>query len=113
ADLSRSGLLDALETHTVAIGRGDVLPAMNGPAAAPGPWRGRLIAVTGPGGTGASVAAIALAQGLGSDVRYGGLVLLADLALNADQAMLHDARDVVPGVQELVEAHRNGEPATS
>jgi len=27
--------------------------------------------------------------------------------------MLHDAGDVVPGVQELVEAHRNGEPTTT
>jgi len=35
---------------------------------------------------------------------------LADLKLNAEQAMLHDARDVVPGVQELVEAHRAGQP---
>jgi hypothetical protein len=57
--------------------------------------------------------AIALAQGLANDVRYGGLVLLADFALDADQAMLHDARDVVPGVQELVEAHRVGDPTTA
>jgi hypothetical protein len=112
-ELSRSGLLDVLETHAVAIGRGDVLPAIDGPSAVSGAWRGQLIAVTGSGGTGASTAAIALAQGLGGDVRYGGLVLLADFALDADQAMLHDAGDVVPGVQELVEAHRNGEPTTS
>jgi hypothetical protein len=38
------------------------------------------------------------------------MVLLADCALNAEQAMLHDARDVVPGVQELVDAHRTGVP---
>jgi hypothetical protein len=38
-------------------------------------------------------------------------VLLADLALDADQAMLHDARDIVPGVQELVEAFRHGTPS--
>lgn len=112
-ELSRSGLLDVLETHAVAIGRGDVLPAMDGPSAVAGSWRGHLIAVTGAGGTGASTAAIALAQGLGGDVRYGGLVLLADFALDADQAMLHDAGDVVPGVQELVDAHRNGEPTMS
>jgi hypothetical protein len=37
-------------------------------------------------------------------------VLLADLCRAADQAMLHDARVVVPGVQELVEAHRTGVP---
>ena len=111
-ELNRSGLLDVLEAHSVAIGRGDVLPPIDSGTVASGSWRGRLIAVTGAGGTGASTAAIALAQGLGNDVRYGGLVLLADFALDADQAMLHDAGDVVPGVQELVEAHRNGEPAT-
>jgi len=38
-------------------------------------------------------------------------VLLTDLCLHAEQAMLHHARDVVPGVQELVEAHRAGTPA--
>jgi len=47
-----------------------------------------------------------VAQGLADDPRLGHAVLLADLALHADQAMLHDARDVVPGVQELVEEHR-------
>jgi MinD-like ATPase involved in chromosome partitioning or flagellar assembly len=43
-------------------------------------------------------------------VRYGGRVLLADLARRADQAMLHDAGELGPGVQELVEAHRLGHP---
>jgi hypothetical protein len=56
---------------------------------------------------------MALAQGLGADVRLEGLVVLADLALDADQAMLHDAGDVVPGIQELVEVHRNAAPTTS
>jgi hypothetical protein len=37
-------------------------------------------------------------------------VVLADLALHADQALLHDAGDVVPGIQELVEAHRTATP---
>jgi hypothetical protein len=37
-------------------------------------------------------------------------VVLADLALRADQAMLHDAADLGPGAQELVEAHRLGRP---
>ena len=98
--------------------------------------------VCGSGGTGASTVAIALAQGLGhrqlasvrstapstagssragsatprdAAPRHGASgrgVLLADLALHADQAMLHDARDVAPGVQELVEAYRTGVPAS-
>jgi CO dehydrogenase nickel-insertion accessory protein CooC1 len=71
-----------------------------------------MVAIVGAGGTGVSTSAIALAQALGDDVRYSGLVLLADFKLHAEQAMLHDARDVVPGVQELVEAHRAGQPAT-
>lgn len=62
---------------------------------------GRVVAVCGAGGTGASTAAIALAQALT------GSVLLADLRLHADQAMLHDALDVTPGVQELVEGYRS------
>ena len=40
----------------------------------------------------------------------GGLVVLADLALHAQQALLHDAGDVVPGLLELVEAHRSRLP---
>ena len=72
--------------------------------------RGRLIAVAGRGGTGASTVAMALAQGLADDDLYAGQTLLADLRLDADLAMLHDARDVVPGLQELVDAHRHGQP---
>ena len=102
-------LMDALAAQASMITRGDVIPDPQGEAPQAG-WRGQLLAVTGAGGTGASTAAIALAQALGDDVRHAGLVLLADLRLDADQAMLHDARDVVPGVQELVEAHRAGRP---
>jgi Mrp family chromosome partitioning ATPase len=75
-----------------------------------GGFRGHVVTVLGPGGTGASTVAMAIAQGLARDARYAELVCLADLALDADQAMLHGAADVVPGVVELVEAHRNGTP---
>ena len=106
----RDALLATLAEHTRPIPR--VEERM---APAPDPvlatWRGLVVAVTGAGGTGASTAAIALAQALGDDVRHAGLVLLADLCLHGEQAMLHHARDVVPGVQELVEAHRAGTPA--
>jgi hypothetical protein len=67
--------------------------------------------VTGPGGTGRSTVAAAIAQGLAGDPRNLDLVCLADLALRAEQAMLHAATDVVPGVVELVEAHRAGAPS--
>ncbi len=110
AEFGREELLEALGAHATMIGRGEPgLVGNDGDEVVAG-WRGRLVAVTGSGGTGASVAAMALAQGLGDDVRYGGLVLLADLALRAEHAMLHDAGDVVPGVQELVDAHRSGRP---
>jgi hypothetical protein len=78
----------------------------------PAGWRGRLIAVTGPAGGGTSTMAMAIAQGLAAPARQSDMVLLADLALHADQALLHDAGDVVPGVQELADAHRNGVPTT-
>lgn len=99
-------LLDLLATHAVMVRRGDEVPGDAGQQLEPS-WQGQVALVCGPGGTGASTAAIALAQGLADDPRHGSGVLLADLALHAEQAMLHDARDVVPGVQELVEAHRS------
>jgi len=68
--------------------------------------RGRLVAVTGAGGVGSSIAAMALAQALGDNASNTGVVILADLALNGEQAMLHDAQEIIPGLQELVEAHR-------
>ena len=94
-----------LETSAARVGRAVVLDD-GPPASAP---RGRLALVCGPGGTGASTAAAALAQGLGA---VGEDVVLADLALRAEQAMLHDVRDVVPGIEELVDAHRAGTPST-
>ncbi|HEY2813253.1 MAG TPA: hypothetical protein VGJ03_07315, partial [Acidimicrobiales bacterium] len=111
-DFGPDELLDALESFAVRIGIAET-PMADPTARAAAAWRGHLVAVTGPGGTGASSAAMAIAQGLAADVRLGGLVALADLALDADQAMLHDAGDVVPGVQELVEAHRNGQPTST
>jgi len=108
-DLDRGALLDALALHATAVqgpsaGRASgILIDSDVPEAA-------VACVTGPGGTGASTVAIALAQELARDPRHVGRVLLADLRLDSEQAMLHDARDIVPGVQELVEAHRGGSP---
>ena len=106
----RKDLLDVLVVHASPIHRGDVVPGADPELAVRAGWRAKVAMVCGPGGTGASTASIALAQGLAEDLRYGGMVLLADLALHGEQAMLHDARDVVPGVQELVEAHRTARP---
>ncbi len=109
-DLRRAELIELLETFASPVGGHDPV-AGSAPGDAPSGWSGRILAVTGSGGTGASTIAMAAAQGLADDPRCRDLVLLADLALNGDQAMLHDARDVVPGLQELVEAHRTGAPA--
>lgn len=113
ATFTREQLMDALRATASPISAGDVpgfaeddhvLPSESEPAP--------VISVCGAGGTGSSVVAIALAQGLASrrqaaKAGSGLPVVLADLCLRADQAALHDARDIVPGVQELVEAHRN------
>ena len=109
-DFSRLELEGVLGDHATAIGRADDVPGKVEHADALPGFRARTIAVTGSGGTGRSVLASALAQGLGADVAHTDTVVLADLALHADQAMLHDARDVIPGVLELVESHRSGSP---
>lgn len=135
---SRADVLDALRAHAHAVSEGEVaLPEQ--PEAAPAPAGGAaaVAMVCGPGGTGASTVAMALAQGLAQDVAQGrarrrsssgaargvtgqgnsdgdaapGPVLLADLCRHADQAVLHDAPDVTPSVQELVEAHRGRWPS--
>jgi hypothetical protein len=125
APFSRDELLEVLAATSDPVGAA-VLEDPPGPApATAGSLPGRLVAVTGPGGTGASTVAIALAQGLAgvegralarprvteAAATADATVVLADLCLVADQAMLHDARVLVPGVQELVEAHRTGVPS--
>jgi hypothetical protein len=118
AVLSREVLLDALATHAALVD--DVAPAPLD--AGPGGFgdlgdlgllASRVAVVCGPGGTGTSTVAAALAQGLGDDPAGYGRVVLADLARHAEQAMLHDVRDVVPGLQELTEAHRGGVPTSA
>jgi hypothetical protein len=107
-DFGRTELMEVLETIATPVQRGDVSTATPWPRPTASDVQGRLVAVTGPGGTGASTLAIALAQGLG---RTGGSTLLADMALEADHALLHGTPDVIPGLPELVEAHRAGVPA--
>lgn len=107
-DLRRETLLDALSEHARMIGAATDLP-LDAVDTGDAPTRlGHLVAVTGGGGSGVSTLAMAIAQGLGDGPL--GRPVLADLCLDADQAMLHDARDIVPGLQELVDAHRSHRP---
>ena len=111
ANFTREQLLDALRATSQPIAQGHVPGSPESqPATDHAAPLAPVISVCGPGGAGASTLAIALAQGLAAARREGAgdfPVLLADLCRRADQAALHDARDIVPGVQELVEAHRN------
>lgn len=69
-----------------------------------------LIAIVGHGGAGTSTVAAAVAQGLAARRALQAPVVLADLARTAHQGVLHDAGDIVPGLHEVTEAHRNGQP---
>lgn len=128
AQFSRDELLEVLHATARPV-RDATGPQLDVPTSRTPAARGGIVAVTGPGGTGASTTAIALAQGLAAghgapangisprsngrrrNAAGGPRVLLADLCRRADQAMLHDARVVVPGLPELVEAHRNATPS--
>lgn len=111
-DFGREELLDALEANARPVGNADRLPPTLSTDSIR-PWRGTLVAVLGTGGTGASTMAIAAAQAGAADLRYSKRVVLADLALRADQAMLHDTGELGPGIQELVDAHRTGQPGAA
>lgn len=110
-DFDRAALVDTLADHGRLIGAVAELPPSRVRSTFDSVWRGPLVAVTGRSGAGASTVAGALAQRLASDPRYRGDVLLLDLVRRAHQAVLHDARDVVPGIQEIIEAHRSGRPS--
>ncbi len=112
-DVRPGTLCDLLARAAQPVSRADVV-RLPQPEHAPRGARHPLVAVTGPGGTGASTIAMGLAQALARAAVAGaspGPVLLADLCLDADLAMLHGTGDVIPGLPELVEAHRNGEPS--
>jgi hypothetical protein len=105
ATFDRAALLEVLESVASTVDRPTGLPSDDGDDVDDG--AALVVAVSGPGGTGASTVCAALAQGLAAGGRK---TVLADLARHAEHAVLHDVRDVVPSVQELVEAHRNGVP---
>ncbi|HEY3144554.1 MAG TPA: hypothetical protein VGJ86_25715 [Acidimicrobiales bacterium] len=106
-DFGREELLTVLRSVAQPVARADAVARSAAPHDPAEPrWRGRIVAVTGAAGTGRSTVALALATGWARDPRHHGLVVLADLALRAQQGLLHDAGDVVPGLSELVGACR-------
>ena len=108
-------LLAALRDHAIGVDhRSRIRPLETSVDSSP---TGRLIAVLGPGGSGTSTIAMAIASHLAAQpsrrhestpTRVG----LIDASLNADQALLHDLGDVVPGLQELVDLHRTANPTS-
>ncbi len=106
-----SDLARALEAHAAPIGRVDDLRlGSDDGSQRSARWTGRLVAVTGSGGTGASSVARGLAAGLAGDPRLGGEVLLIDACLEADQAHLHGVEDPTVDLQGATQAHRSGDP---
>lgn len=106
--LSRDELAEVLTRHARPVGDHVDLPGEV--PLVPTPGGADLTVVCGPGGTGASTVAMALGQAHGDDPSLGGMVLVIDAARRAELAMLHDAGDVVPGIQEAVELHRGARP---
>ena len=78
-------------------------PTVTGPEADPEADLGDLVAVTGPAGGGAST----VAQALATHQARLGAVLLADLALEADQHLRHGVRPGHDGVFELADVLRH------
>ncbi len=113
SDLPVDAFRQLLSHHASPILATDHLELGSGPPeSASHGWSGRVVAVTGPGGTGASVLARHLAAGLGNDPRMRGSVLLLDACLEADQAFLHGLPDdhLGPDLQAATQAHRGGDP---
>ncbi|MCH1450269.1 MAG: hypothetical protein L7U66_00580 [Acidimicrobiales bacterium] len=107
SSFERADLMAVLNECAPPISRVAATVEIDADATTDTTWRGHLVAVTGSGGTGTSTVAMGLAQSLANDASNAGMVVLADFARNGELAMLHDAQAVVPGLQELVEAHRS------
>jgi hypothetical protein len=84
-------------SRTLGLGRGAGRPAT-------------VIAVTGVGGSGVTTIAAALAQSFGASSGRRVRTALVDGSRRATQTVLHAPDDVVPGLTELVDAHRNDAP---
>ncbi|MDP9074579.1 MAG: hypothetical protein M3N98_10480, partial [Actinomycetota bacterium] len=95
-------LAQVIRSRAAPVGRRDRLPG-SGWASRSG--SAQLVAVCGPGGTGASVLAAALAADLARRLSQPDVVL-ADFALHSDQAVLHGLAEPLPSLLDLLEASR-------
>lgn len=111
--LDPSTLLAALREHALGIERHPVLTSITtGHPSVDALEPGRLVVTLGAGGSGTSTTAMAIAAHLARTADEAADVALIDACLDADQALLHDLGDVVPGLQELVELHRSSQPTS-
>ena len=113
----RGELMEVLTRHARTIdrssrtaGRAAVDPTARTPSDA------RLVSVAGAAGAGTSTVAMAIAQTLAAAQNQRSLpegapmrVALVEGTRRATAAMYHDVGDVLPGLPELVEAHRHDE----
>ena len=112
-DFAPHEMLDSLVRCARPVHQADFSDSIPAAVTASGlsPWDGALVAVIGPGGTGVSTVAIAAAQGLGRTGRGPEhSAALIDLCLCAEQAMLHDTNPTSPGLLELIDICRLGNP---
>ncbi len=100
-------LLDALGRHAELVVDDLRVPAQ-AELVGPDHDQATLIAVTGTGGAGSSTIAMSVAQALARVAagRPAPRVALVDGVRRGDLAMYHDVGDVIPGLPELVDAHR-------
>ncbi len=108
ADLDRRQLLEVLHLHATPVDRSR-RPGRIDLESGQRRHRSTLIGVLGTGGAGASTVAMATAQALAGrtpDALGPEGVVLVDGARRGELAMYHDVGDVIPGLPELVEAHR-------
>jgi hypothetical protein len=109
-DFDRDALVRTLEAHGRPVDRAARRPARARVATDPAlDRRAIVVSVVSGGGAGGSTVALAVAQAL-AEVRVPGSVAAVDGARRADLGMLVDVGDVIPGLPDLVEAHRHDEP---
>ncbi len=101
-DFTRDQLVEVLDRHARVVDRTVHRPVARTDLA-DDPAPGRMVGVTGTGGSGASTVAMALAQAVAPT---SGRVALVDGARRADLALYHDVGDVIPGLPELVDLQR-------